>query len=181
MRVARVAALLAGGLFLAGCSTRAEKAELAQSCPRAYRVQEAETLVRFKPGPGKDPTDVEFRADIGGIDVECTFYAKRGYVDVALKVQIVVAQGPGQNIQRANFEYAIGLIGPAGDYRQRQRFTADVAFGPERARGAIVDEIVVRIPFAPDVDPGGNRIAVALVLRPEELDYNRRAQGVVPR
>ena len=181
MWVARVAAVLAGGLLLAACSTRAEKQELAQSCPRAYRVQEAATLVRFKPGPGRDPTDVEFRADLGSIEIECTFYARRGYVDVEMKIQLIVAQGPGQNAQRANFEYAVGVLGPAGDYRQRQRFTADVAFAADRARGSIVDEVVVRLPFAQDTDPGGNRIAVALVLRPDELDYNQRAAGAAPR
>jgi hypothetical protein len=181
MRVARVAAMLAGGLLLAACTSRADKAELAQACPRAYRVQEAATLVRFKPGTGRDPIDIEFRADLGNIEVECTFYTRRGYVDVQLKIQLVVAQGPGQGSQRANFEYAVGVIGPAGDYRQRQRFTADVAFTADRSRGALVDEVVVRLPIAPDVDPGSNRIAVALILRPEELDYNRRALGAAPR
>lgn len=178
---ARVAAILAGGLLLAGCTSRTEKAELSQSCPNAYRVQEATTLIRFKPGPGRDPTDVEFRADIGAIGVECSFYLRRGYVDVDLKIQLLVAQGPGQNARRANFEYAVGVIGPGGDFRQRQRFSADVTFASGRDRGALVDEVVVRVPFGQEADPGGNRIAVALVLSPDELDYNRRALAGAPR
>jgi len=180
MRISTAVLALAACTALAGCSSSAEKRELAQQCPNAYRVQEATSLVRFKPGPGRDPIDVVFRAELGTLDVTCTFNARRQYVDVDLKVQLLVAQGPVSGIDRANFEYAVGVIGPTGTPLQRQRFGTDVAFSANRGRGTVTDEVTIRLPFTSQIDPAAYRIAIGIVLTAEELDYNRRAAGAAP-
>jgi hypothetical protein len=177
MRHPIAAALLAAAAAAgAGCSSSGGQ-EAQQACPNAYRVQEAATLVRFKPGPGRDPTDVEFRTDIGNIEIACSFSSRRQTASVEIKVQFLVAQGPGLVSNRAAFEYAVGVIGPGGTHLQRQRFPADVSFTPQRTRGTVTDEVVISLPNTPELSAAAYRIAVALILTPEELGYNQRAAG----
>jgi hypothetical protein len=177
MRHPIAAALFVAAAAASGCSSSAERQEAQQACPNAYRVQEAATLVRFKPGPGRDPTDVEFRADIGNIEIACSFSSRRQTADVELKVQFLVAQGPGLITNRAAFQYAVGVIGPGETQLQRDRFDANVTFTPQRTRGTVTDEVVVRLPNRPEMSAAAYRIAIALILTPEELGYNQRAAG----
>ncbi|MDF3074363.1 MAG: hypothetical protein K0S54_2030, partial [Alphaproteobacteria bacterium] len=70
---ARVALAFGAVLIAAGCSSKAQEARNAASCPKAYIVGDASSLVRFKQGPGRDPTDVLFRADVMRAENKCEF------------------------------------------------------------------------------------------------------------
>jgi len=179
MRLAPLAALALPVLAaLGGCSWfSSSDSGPSLVCPNAYRVQEAASLVRFKPGAGKDPIDILFQAQLGTLETACRFSTRENYVDVTLNVQILVAQGPTGTADRANFEYAVGVLGPTGTPLQRQRFATDVAFTINRNRGALTDEVRIRLPYNAENGASGYRIAVGLVLTPDEVDYNRRAAG----
>ncbi len=175
----RLAGLLASALVaagLAGCGPSvAERSNLRASCPQAMRVQDAATLTRFKPGAGRDRTDVLFQADIGKVDVACS--PRKNRVDVDLTLQIVVAEGPALKERVANLGYFVRLLDPSGNIVQGRNFTADYRFAGNRTREASSEQIALNIPLAEGQAGGAFTIAVGLLPTPEELDFNRRGGG----
>ena len=164
-------AIVATALLLAGCSSKADEARAAVSCPKAYIVGDASQMTRFKPGPGRDPTDVQFRADVMQATNTCKFSRDSAVIDT--NVTLAIQEGPAAENRRASFNYFVALIGPDNRILARQEFTADYRFEGNRTRLAGVEELTQRASFPPEQGPG-YRVAVGLALTPEELDYNRR-------
>src|SRR5262245_54207921 len=125
---ARLALVLSVALIAAGCTTKAEEARNAAVCPKAFIVGDAAQLVRFKPGPGRDPTDVLFRADVIKAENKCEF--SRSGATIETKVTLGVQEGPAAATQnrQAAFNYFVALIGPGNRILAREEFTADYRF-----------------------------------------------------
>ncbi|MGE0151344.1 MAG: hypothetical protein AB7R90_01910 [Reyranellaceae bacterium] len=174
-RRARLAIVLGALLIAAGCTSKAQEARNAASCPKAYIVGDAAQLTRFKPGPGRDPTDVLFRADIMQAENKCSF--SRSGVVIDTKLTLAVQEGPAAATQnrQAALNYFVALIGPNSQILAREEFTSDFRFEGNRTRLAGVEELTQRAGFTAD-DAGGYQVAVGLALSHEELDYNRRLQ-----
>lgn len=170
---ARLALALGALLIAAGCTTKAQEARNAAVCPKAYIVGDAAQLVRFKQGPGRDPTDVLFRADVLKAENKCEF--SRSGVVIETKVTLGIQEGPaGANAGRqAAFNYFVALIGPNNQIIAREEFTADYRFEGNRTRLAGVEELTQRAGFTSD-QAGSYQVAVGIALSREELDYNRR-------
>lgn len=164
-------ALAAAALSGCGPST-AERSNIRASCPQAMRVQDASTLTRFRPGAGRDRTDVLFQAEIGKVDVACNPRSRR--VDVDVTLEIMVTEGPALKERVANLGYFVRLLDPAGTVVQGRNFTADYRFVGNRNREASSEQIAVNIPLAEGQAGGAYTIAVGLLPTAEELDYNRR-------
>lgn len=171
-RLVLVAAL---ALIAAGCTSKAQEARNAVSCPKAYIVGAASQLTRFKAGPGRDPTDVLFRADVMRAENKCDF--GRNGVTIETKVTLGVQEGPAAAAQnrQASFNYFVALIGPNSQILAREEFTADYRFEGNRTRLAGVEELVQRANFDA-ASAQGYQIAVGIALSAQELDYNRRLQ-----
>ena len=62
------------------------------ACPAVFILQDAQNLTRFKPGPGRDITDIRFEAEIFDFRGQCNFDEDDGIwaVEVELLVQISV-------------------------------------------------------------------------------------------
>lgn len=175
----RLRLLLAPGIVVAGLSgcgpSIEEQSELRASCPQAMRVQDASTLTRFRPGAGRDRTDVLFEAELGKVDVACS--ARKNEVNVDLTMQILVAQGPANRDRVANVGYFVRLLDPAGRIVQGRNFAADYRFEGNRTRQGSSEQIALNIPLADGLSGGAYTIAVGLLPTPEELEYNRRGGG----
>ena len=158
---------------LAGCSSKSDKAEAAAFCPKAYIVGDASQLTRFKPGPGRDPTDVAFRADVLQAENVCEFSRDGATIDT--KVTLGVQEGPSAQNRQASFNYFVALIGPGNRIVAREEFTADFKFEGNRTRLAGVEELRQRAGLTTET-AAGYQVAIGIALSPEELDYNRRLQ-----
>jgi hypothetical protein len=168
--------LVAAGILvvsLAGCGRSSEeRSELLAGCPQALRVQDAATLNRFRPGAGKDRTDVMFQAELGKVDVACAL--RKGRVDVDLTMEILVTEGPALTDRAANVGYFVRIMDPAGTIVQGRNFAADYRFSGNRTRQGSAEQIALNIPLAQGVAGGAYTIAVGLLPTPEELEFNRR-------
>lgn len=164
------AVLLAAMVVLSACSSSSEEA--AHSCPRGVVVGDASTMTRFKPGPGRDPRDVQFQAQLGRIDVTCSF--DRTGANVETKVQLAVQEGPAAQNREASFNYFVAILDPANNVLARQEFTADYKFEGNRSRQVSVEELAQHIPGIQGRQGAGYQIAVGLAVTPEELNYNRQ-------
>jgi hypothetical protein len=172
---ARAALVLCMALIAAGCTSKAQEARNAAACPKAYIVGDASSLVRFKQGPGRDPTDVLFRADVMKAENKCEF--SRSGVTIETKVQLGVQEGPAAASQnrQATFNYFVALIGPNNQILAREEFTADYRFEGNRTRLAGLEELTQRAGFSAE-QAGGYQVAIGIAVTPEELNYNRRLQ-----
>ncbi len=163
--------------MLGACQSDAEKAAAAASCPKSVRVQDAAALTRFRPGPGRDPTDMLVQAEIGQVQLVCA--SRRDRVDVDLVVQIAVAEGPAlakvAPDRTVKVDYFVAIVGPGNAIVAREVFSADFRFAGNRTRLVSKEELSQRIPLAQPGAGSAYQIAVGLVLSREEVDFNRRA------
>jgi len=165
-------ALLA--LILAGCGGKSDKEDVATNyCPTPLTVQDASHLTRFKDGPGRDPRDIVFEADIGNASVTCSVAKNQLQVDMV--VRVAATAGPSVVQGQTRVPYFVRVISPSGSVVQGQDFNADFKLSQASPRGASQEELTVRLPFSKPSDLGGYRVAVGLKPTQEELDFNRRA------
>lgn len=175
----RLLPLLALGLLsvgLAGCGRSLEQQALLRAeCPQAMRVQDAASLTRFRPGAGRDRTDVLFQAELGKVDIACGI--RRNRVDVDLTVEIVVTAGPALRERSANVGYFVRLLDRSGAVTQGRNFSADYTFAGNRSRTGSSEQIALTLPLADNQAGGDFTVAVGLLPTPEELEYNRRGSS----
>jgi hypothetical protein len=175
----RLLPLVAPGIVmsvLAGCGPSTQEiSNLRASCPQAMRVQDAASLTRFKPGSGRDRTDVLFQAELGKVDVACD--PRKNQVYVELTMDIVVSQGPALTDRTANVGYFVRLMDPGGNIVQGRNFAADYKFAGNRTREGSSEQLSLNIPLAEGQSGGAYTIAVGLLPTHEELEYNRTGGG----
>lgn len=164
---------LAAGLSACGPSTQ-EVSDLRLACPQAMRVQDAASLTRFRPGSGRDRTDVMFQADLGKVDIACD--PRRGQVYVELTLEITVNEGPALTDRVANVGYFVRLMDPAGTIVQGRNFAADYRFSGNRTRQGSSEQLTLNVPLREGQQGGAYTVAVGLLPTPEELEYNRRGR-----
>lgn len=173
MRASPLAALALIVGAVGGCSSSAQDAQQQRFCPPGVIVTDAANLTRFKPGAGRDPTDVQFQAEIGKVETKCSF-ARRGGVSVEMRVAIGVAEGPAAQNRTAQLTYFVAIIAPGRQVVARKEFPADYQFAGNRNRVVGLEELTQEIPEITDVQAQGYQIAVGFVLSPDELAYNRQ-------
>jgi len=172
MRVSFLGLLALAVSALTGCTSSADEANAQRFCPPGVVVTDAATLTRFKPGAGRDPTDVLFQAELGKIETKCSF-SKRG-VSIDMRVAIAVGEGPAAQNRQAQLSYFVAIIAPGRQVVARVEFPADYQFTGNRSRLVGVEELAQEIPGVTDIQAQGYQIAVGFVLSPDELNYNRQ-------
>jgi hypothetical protein len=168
-----LAAPVALALALGGCGgPNKQEALVGSYCPAPFVVQDAQSLTRFKPGPGRDPRDVAFQAALAGAGVTCE--PGRNKLQVNLKIRVTVDAGPAVPGGTTAVPYFVRLLN-GGGVSEGQDFSATFKLSTANPRGASIEEITLTLPYNTPADLGAYRVAVGLKPTQEELDYNRRS------
>lgn len=173
----RFVVLAALVMLVAGCSdayrsvTGVFKKKQEFSCPRAAIVKDASRLTTFRPGPGRDITDIKFEARLPRIEIGCK-YDDQG-VEVQTNVVIIAARGPADTTRQAQVRYFVAVLNPRNQVIGKKEFSTQLAFPINIDRGAVSEELVERIPVGRGVSASGYKIVVGFQLTPAELQYNR--------
>lgn len=158
-------------LALASCSSLFGKKET-PPCPPVYILGDASKLTKFRPGPGRDITDVEYEAEITGFTGGCKYDEKGAIVD--LQVVFSLKRGPADADRKAEFTYfvAIPYYYPAPD--AKAEFETTVTF-PEGANYVKYtdEEVVMRVPVKDKDLITKYEIYLGIQATPEELSRNR--------
>ena len=148
------------------------------ACPAVFILQDAQNLTRFKPGPGRDITDIRFEAEIFDFRGQCNFDEDDGIwaVEVELLVQISVEKGPANRQREIELEYFVVLPAFEGKPRGKRIFTVKGQFEEGRTKLVYQDDVALNIPLKNPNDGGKIEVVFGFQLTPDELKFNRARQ-----
>lgn len=158
-------------LIAAGCGLFG-KTVTQQPCPRAGVIPEAATLTKFRPGPGRDLTDILFEVRFTNIQTTCKYDSKGVKVD--LRLALVVERGPADRSRKAEFEYVVGIprFQPLPEWKEAFAMKAEFPGGQRRV--GLSDEVELRIPLPAGRSAADDEIVVGFQLTKDEIEFNRR-------
>ncbi len=162
------------GLVLAGCTVFDSGPQL--PCPRVVVLSEAAEMVEFRPGPGRDLTDVLYEGEIIGMSATCD-YDDDGYVDSDVLLAIRLARGPAAEGNIGRFTYFVAITDPNNKIIAKQVFPVEVEYPGFGPRVVVEEEIRQRIYYAPNPDAGFYRVFIGFQLTQDQLIYLRRSRG----
>ncbi|MGB0695808.1 MAG: hypothetical protein ACPGOY_09165 [Rhodospirillaceae bacterium] len=169
-RFAPILSALLVPLILAACSTFS--AEDNRKCPQIRIDRATASLVQFRPGPGKDITDIVMEGEVAGYGGECV-YDDEG-VEVTLSPQFGVFIGPASVNRTASFSYFIAIPAFFPDPGAKQIFNASVTLPANISRGEFVGEqVTINIPLDPNRSAENMEIFLGFQLTAEQLQHNR--------
>lgn len=172
-RTARLGALARGMAFLlvpalAACGANRPP----PPCPVAATVADAATLTTYRPGEGRDLTDVTFEAAIAGAVTGCVF--KEDKLQVDLRVEILAQRGPADRDRVGEFQYFVAIATSERTILAKEFFTVRVDFPDNRRRAGVFEEIGEVIFLKPGQTGSDYSIFVGFQLSPEQLEENRQ-------
>lgn len=144
-------------------------------CPNVALVQDVDRLTRFRPGQGRDLTDVLFEARLSGFDAPCVY--RRGGAAVDLTINFAVTLGPASRDRVAAYPYFVAIANPEGEIIAKEVFEARVEVPAGNRRVTAGEKVEPLIPNLGDRSAAAWTIYIGLQLTPEELAYNRSARG----
>ncbi|PKU23751.1 hypothetical protein [Telmatospirillum siberiense] len=144
-------------------------------CPRVSALADSVTLTKFKPGPGRDLTDVELKAEMTSYHGSCHYDAEAKQMHVLLEVGIDAERRPGLAGRTAQVAYYIAVPTFYPDPKAKQILPVTLQFADDSNRLHYTDsEVDIAIPMANFKDLTKYEVFVGLQLTPDELAFNRQ-------
>src|SRR5689334_3096851 len=133
MTLVKYASFAVAALALAGCGGSDKNQQAASYCPQPLTVQDAQRLTRFKDGPGRDPRDVMFEAQLLNTGTQCKMGRNRLEVDVVMRIAVNAGPSVGSGTTRVPF--FVRVIDSSGAVVVGKDELADYKLGPTSPRG----------------------------------------------
>lgn len=178
MNTPRIARLLffvlAAPLVLSGCDSWSRiKGREAPPCPPVYIMADAAKITKYRPGPGRDLTDVEMEGEVVAFKGDCIYDDKGG--EVSLQLAFELRRGPAATGRTLDVTYfvAVPKFYPAPG--AKGLFTFPVTFPETVDRIRVTDdEVSMRLPVRDKELIDNYEIYLGFQLTPEEMEDNRR-------
>ncbi len=172
-----LALALAAPIALSGCASLTEAVTKVKTppCPPIYILSDAAKITKFRPGAGRDLTDVDMDAEIIAFKGQCSYDDKGAVVEI--QVSFDVKRGPASTKRQSELRYfvAIPKFFPAPE--AKAEFTVPVTFPEGMDQARVNDEdVVMRIPVKNKDIINNYEIYLGFQETPEELEMNRRAK-----
>ena len=142
-------------------------------CPEVVLLKHANSVTYFKPGAGRDITDVLATIAIVDFKGECEYNRKRTKAKITLNVAFDVRRGPADRSKAADFRYfvAIPKFHPAP--QGKSIFPLQAKFRGNQTRLNLIDEVRLEIPLPPRPKIDEYLIYMGIQLTPQQLEYNQ--------
>ncbi|WP_149541396.1 hypothetical protein [Siccirubricoccus phaeus] len=167
--------VLAAGLTaaLAGCGSSPATAPLA--CPTPGILAEGADLTRYRPGPVKDLTTLEFDARLAGLSGGCNPGRGNRSIEMTISANFTVERGAGAEGREFDLPWSVVMIDPADGRIIGQDFVDRVGFARNETRTSIQSApVTVTLPVGEGRRAQDYRIWATFALTPEDLALNRR-------
>jgi hypothetical protein len=163
--------LALAGVALGACSSSKDVTQFA--CPRFGGLDTATQQVKFRPGDGKDLTDVMYMVRLGSVQRKCE-YDKSG-VAIEMTVGFGLELGPANPDRNATFQYFVAIADADSNVLAKEVFPVTLAFPANVGFVEKTDQLDQRIPLPRGRSASAYQIIVGLQLTEAELEYNRQA------
>ena len=173
-RLGRAACAAALVLSLGGCGLFGSDAPRG-ACPDAVILADAKRLTQYRPGPGRDLTDVEFEAEIARISGGCSF-AKRE-LTVTLSADLVATRGPAASDGQVVLPFFVAITDQARNIVAKKVFESAIPVPAGQRRAGVREEIEQVIPLEAGEPVPYYEVVVGFQLTPEQLEQNRRGRA----
>ena len=173
LRSAGVAAALLLGFGLTACASKTVKLP---PCPRVGILGDAQKATQYRPGGGRDLTDVTFDTELLDYNGECRYEDKQATVVVDFVLQVAATRGPAATQPEAQVPYFVAVVDKQQHVLARQEVVARVPFKEGRRRVVVGEELEQRIPLA-GRSTGDVEVLVGLILSRDQLEKNRKERG----
>tara|TARA_B100000029_G_scaffold32843_1_gene31275 strand:+ start:130 stop:708 length:579 start_codon:yes stop_codon:yes gene_type:complete len=167
-------------ISLSGCGVTdfITKKSITLPCPDFRILADASILTKFRPGPGRDLTDVDHNAKIENARISCISDIDEesfvGTMDVDVEVMFSVERGPVNRNRLAKLPYFISVIDAKKNILYRETFNILVKFLGNRSRMSVMTEpIILEIPIKKGVSGRDFLIYIGMQLTEEELRFVR--------
>ncbi len=184
MPVAVPVAVIVLALGLSACSAYeyvSDKisAPIILKCPNYWVVSDAASMVKFRDGPGRDLTDVNYEGEIIGVQLACLSDVDRktltGTMEIDIAVRFVAQRGPANRDRKARFNYFIRVLDPNKKILKGEDLSVVIDFPGNKTRLKFQSPtLTLEIPITSEWPRSYYRIFAGFKLTREELDFNRR-------
>lgn len=141
-------------------------------CPSVSVLRDAAELIRYRPGPGRDMTDVVEQAKFASYKLTCDY--NRNKLTVELTLDIVAEAGPAAQGREMEVPYFVAVIGPDDKILAKKVFTSVIDLPVGQRRAGVREETEQLIPLQ-DFQTGASfQIMIGFQLTEAELKDNRR-------
>jgi len=166
---------LAGLGALAACDT-GSKSRFPLACPTPALIGEGADLARFVAGGPRDMLNLDYEARISGVAGGCNRGRDGVSVEMLLTVGFQVERGPGAVSATVDLPWFVAVIdGTTGRVLSRQTFVERVSFARNATRiDGQSEQVTIKLPVTEERKAKDYQVWVALEMKPEDLDYNRR-------
>lgn len=155
-------------------------------CPEVSLLADAAHLVRFRPGGGRDLTDLTFEGEITNYTGSCVYdvdrKTRKGILRVNLAVVINANRGAADKDRAATVAYFVSLLDLDRKPITKQVFETTIVFEGNKTQLQIIDDqppVLLEIPVDKTKDGRDYRIYIGFQLSPEELELNRRRRNIL--
>jgi hypothetical protein len=173
LRALRLAGVLLCAIATAACGVFEEK-KSPPPCPPIFVLKDAGTLRVYKPGPGRDLTDVVMEGQLVDFRAVCEYSKDLSTADIALSIAFEATRGPANTDRKLAFEYFVAIPrfhpAPAG----KKSFTVTGEFPENTSRLRTVDEVSLQIPFVAGEPLEDYAVYLGFQLTRDQLEDNQR-------
>jgi hypothetical protein len=171
-----VLALAAVSLVLASCNLFGSAPP---PCPQVAIMDQAKKVTFYRPGPGRDLTDVTFEVAIRDLAYECSydFDDDGNSVTVNYNVLFVARRGPAAAADQVEVPYFSAVTNAARQILAKEQFTATLQFSGNEVRTQSVQELTQTIPFSPGVNIWDYHSFIGLQLTLAQLEESKRERS----
>lgn len=143
-------------------------------CPQVTVLRDAAELIRYRPGPGRDLTDIVEHAKFAKLGLKCDY--ERDRLEVELAIDIAVERGPAATGREVRLPYFVAVIGSDDEILAKEVFTSVAEIPADRRRLGVREETEQIIPLRGSQTGSNFEIIVGFQLTEAELEANRRRQ-----
>ena len=166
-------------LILWGCETESDSAKEAGGCPSGAALAEASTVTKFRPGAGKDLTDVVLTAELAKPKVSCDYDKDASKVSVTFSFPVAVKRGAAATNEPQTLSYFVAVVDQDNTVLTKQNFTRDISLDQNTTSfSENPDGMTFTIPQGKK--PVGYEVLVGFQLTRDELAYNRERHRYLP-
>ncbi|MBI07765.1 MAG: hypothetical protein CMM54_12365 [Rhodospirillaceae bacterium] len=148
-------------------------------CPLVSIMDRAKQVTLYRPGPGRDLTDVTYQVEIRdlayGCDYEFDDIGNRVTVD--FNILFVANRGPAAEQDRIEIPYFVAVADPSKNILNKKQFFVTLEFEGNVVRTQNIEELLQIIPYPRDDDGSDYKSFVGIQLTPAQLEDIRRANG----